>query len=207
MNVSVIGSGNIGSTLALRLRALGHHVLVGARKPFSEKTQTLGMQLGMDRILPIEDAVAQSTIIIIATPAPQAIAVAQSLGDTTGKIIIDTMNTVRGNGAPGFGNTSDALLAHTQTQHVVKCFNTTGFENLQNPIYPDGAIDMFMAGDSLEGKEAARELALQLGFAACWDMGGNDRFSLMEQMAMCWINLAIIQGQGRNMAFRLVKRE
>jgi predicted dinucleotide-binding enzyme len=117
------------------------------------------------------------------------------------------MNTVRGNGAPGFGNTSDALLAHTQTQHVVKCFNTTGFENLQNPIYPDGAIDMFMAGDSPEGKEAARELALQLGFAACWDMGGNDRFSLMEQMAMCWINLAIIQGQGRNMAFRLVKRE
>lgn len=206
MNIAIIGSGNIGSTLALRLRGLGHHVLVGARKPFSAKTQALGMQLGMDRILPVEEAVAQSTLIIIATPAPQAIAVAQSLGDTTGKIIIDTMNTVRGNGAPGFGNTSDALLAHTQTRHVVKCFNSTGFENLQNPEYPEGGIDMFMAGDSTEGKEVARELALQLGFAACWDMGGNDRFSLLEQLALCWINLAIFQGQGRNLAFRVVKR-
>jgi hypothetical protein len=29
---------------------------------------------------------------------------------------------------------------------------------------------------------------------------------LLEQFALSWINLAIMQGRGRNMAFRLVRR-
>jgi hypothetical protein len=49
-------------------------------------------------------------------------------------------------------------------------------------------------------------LAKDAGFAACYDIGGNDKFQLMEQFAFFWINLALIQGQGREMAFKLLKR-
>ncbi len=34
----------------------------------------------------------------------------------------------------------------------------------------------------------------------------KDRVHQQEQFALCWINLAMMQGHGRNMAFRIVKR-
>ena len=40
----------------------------------------------------------------------------------------------------------------------------------------------------------------------CYDFGGSDRVELLEKFAFSWINLAIMQGVGRNMAFKVVKR-
>ena len=65
---------------------------------------------------------------------------------------------------------------------------------------------MFMAGDSAIAKQAAHQLALDAGFAACWDFGNADKVVLLEQFALSWINLAIMQGHGRDIAFRLVRR-
>ncbi|HAI84812.1 MAG TPA: NADPH-dependent F420 reductase, partial [Chitinophagaceae bacterium] len=44
----------------------------------------------------------QSEVIVLATPATATTSVVASLGDTTGKIIIDTMNIVMGRGPEGF---------------------------------------------------------------------------------------------------------
>jgi hypothetical protein len=57
-----------------------------------------------------------------------------------------------------------------------------------------------------EAKEIAKRLSLDAGFAECHDFGGDDKVELLEQFALCWINLAIIQKQGRNIAFKLVRR-
>jgi predicted dinucleotide-binding enzyme len=89
---------------------------------------------------------------------------------------------------------------------VVKCFNTTGFNNMANPVYGDRKLDMFVAGDSAKAKAAATQLALDAGFGQCYDVGGNDKFFLMEQFAFFWINLAMMQGQGREIGFALLKR-
>jgi hypothetical protein len=75
-----------------------------------------------------------------------------------------------------------------------------------NPVYNGVAIDMFVAGDSAKGKEVAKQLAKDAGFGACYSIGGNDKFELMEQFAFFWINLAMMQGQGRDIAFKLFKR-
>ena len=83
---------------------------------------------------------------------------------------------------------------------------STGFENMANPIYYGEGIDMFMAGSSAEGKDVAKQLALDAGFSTCWDFGGDDQVQLLEYFALSWINLAIMQGYGRNMAFRVLKR-
>jgi len=111
-----------------------------------------------------------------------------------------------GRGPKDFNNVTDCILANTITKDVVKCFNTTGFNNMQNPNYGNLNIDLFMAGDSLKGKEVAKQLALDAGFENCYDIGGNDKFTLMEQFAFFWINLAMFQGQGREIAFKLLKR-
>jgi predicted dinucleotide-binding enzyme len=155
---------------------------------------------------PITEAVQLSDIILVATPATAAIAVAQNLGDTQGKVIIDAMNIIMGKGPMGFTNTTDAILANTTTKDVVKCFNTTGFNNMQNPHYQGMDLDLFTCGDSQKGKQMAIDLAKDAGFANCYDIGGNDKFQLMEQFAWFWINLAMFQGQGREIGFKLLKR-
>ncbi|MBI3260736.1 MAG: hypothetical protein HYZ54_14850 [Ignavibacteriae bacterium] len=75
-----------------------------------------------------------------------------------------------------------------------------------NPIYHGEAIDMFMAGDSEYAKTVAKQLALDCGFGNCIDFGKSDKVELLEKFALSWINLAIIQGMGRNIAFKMVSR-
>ena len=75
-----------------------------------------------------------------------------------------------------------------------------------NPIYNGEAIDMFMAGDSEKAKSVAKQLALDCGFGSCIDFGKSDKVELLEKFALSWINLAIVQGYGRNLAFRVVRR-
>lgn len=206
MKIAVIGSGNIGSTLARKWHACGHQIFVGVRDRDAFKGKDLLALDGL-QVLDIQGAVQQSEVVLLATPAPMAVEVAKSLGDTSGKILIDAMNIVMGRGPAGFSNTADAILANTLSQDVVKSFNTTGFNNIENPVYNGETIEMYMAGDSARGKEIVRQLALDAGFSACVDVGGNDRFALMEQFAFFWINLAMMQGQGRNIAFKLMRRD
>jgi predicted dinucleotide-binding enzyme len=63
-----------------------------------------------------------------------------------------------------------------------------------------------MAGDSEKAKSVAKQLALDCGFGSCIDFGKSDKVELLEKFALSWINLAIMQGHGRNLAFRVVRR-
>jgi len=206
MKIAIIGSGNVGGALAKKWIQAGHKVLIGARFPLSDKNLQLAAEIGQDPFTSIESAVTQSEIILISIPATATVEVVKSLGNTAGKIIIDTMNVVMGRGPEGYKNTTDAILGNTQTRDVVKCFNTTGFNNMLNPIYGNSALDLFVAGDSEKGKTIAVQLAKDAGFAECYNIGGNDKFELMEQFAWFWINLAMFQGQGREIGFKLLKR-
>lgn len=49
-------------------------------------------------------------------------------------------------------------LAYKTKAAIVKCFNSTGFENLLDPVNNGAGIDMFMAGDS----EKAKSVDVQL---------------------------------------------
>jgi predicted dinucleotide-binding enzyme len=206
MKIAIIGSGNVGGTLAKKWKKAGHTILVGARFPLSDKNIKLATELGEDCFTSIENAVKQCDVILISTPAPATVEVVKSLGDTTGKVIIDAMNVVMGRGPQGYTQTTQAIIDNAQTTDVVKCFNTTGFNNMQNTNYGDAALDMFVAGDSEKGKAIATQLAIDAGFANCYNIGGNDKFELMEQFAWFWINLAMFQGQGREIGFKLLKR-
>lgn len=65
---------------------------------------------------------------------------------------------------------------------------------------------MFVAGDDSMAKSVARQLAKELGFAECYDFGGDDKIELLEQFAFVWINMGILQKHGRDMAFKVLKR-
>ncbi|MFN8357361.1 MAG: NAD(P)-binding domain-containing protein [Spirosomataceae bacterium] len=204
MKIAIIGSGNVGGALAQQWVKAGHTVLIGAKFPLSDKNIQLATKIGEDRFNSIEAAVAQADVVLIATPPTAIFDVIAQLGDVSGKVLIDATNAVRQKPDP-YDTVYHALVAQTQAQ-VVKCFNTTGFENMLNPVYHGEKIDLFMAGDSPEAKQVAQQLASDAGFGTCWDFGKADKVVLLEQFALSWINLAIMQGHGRDIAFRVVRR-
>ena len=205
MNIAIIGTGNIGGALGRSWAKAGHKIHLGVRDTANFKGKELAGVQGVS-VHPIADAVKASEVILIAA-VPQATAdIVRAMGDVSGKVIIDAMNSVRMK-PEGYNNTFDALVDLAKGAEIAKCFNSTGFENMADPLYPNNVhLDMYMAGDSKRAKEVAKQLALDAGFGECYDFGGNDKEGLLESFALCWINLAIIQGQGRNIGFKIVKR-
>jgi predicted dinucleotide-binding enzyme len=205
MKVAIIGAGNVGKALALGWAKAGESVFLGVRNPSDEDIVNFVKQhKNLSAVSVREAAQAAEAIVIAAVPEATKV-IATQLGDVSGKVIIDAMNTVRVKPEP-FASTFDALKSWTNCKAIVKCFNSTGFENMANPDYNGTAIDMFVAGSSEKGKAVAMQLAKASGFAECYDFGGDDKVPLLEQFAMAWINLAIIQKHGRNLAFKIIKR-
>ena len=205
MIIAIIGSGNVGGALAQSFIKAKHTVLMGVRLPLSDKSLKLATVIGEDRFTSVENAAKQAQVIIITTPPDAVLSLIPQLGDVSNKIIIDTTNSVRTK-PEGYATAYHAIKEQTGSNLVVKCFNTTGFENMLNPIYNGEGIDMFCAGDSKEAKATAIQLSKDIGFSNCYDFGGDDKVQLQEQLALSWINLAIMQGHGRNLAFKIVRR-
>ncbi|MFN6081769.1 MAG: NADPH-dependent F420 reductase [Bacteroidota bacterium] len=203
MNMAIIGTGNVGGALASAWAAKGHHIYLGVQDLNQFKGKVL-LKNQHTQACSIAEAVAKAEVILIAIP-PQAIFdVIEQMGDITGKTIIDATNAVRV--VPDPYKTVYHCLADKTKADVVKCFNSTGFENMLNPIYNGQGIDMFMAGDSDKAKATVSSLASDAGFGSCIDFGKDDKVGLLEKFALSWINLAIMQGHGRNMAFKVVRR-
>ena len=205
MNIAIIGTGNVGGALAQQLLKAGNTVLMGAQFPLSEKSILLATKIGEDRFTTVKSAVKQCEVIIITTPPEAIIKLISEFGDITGKTIIDATNSIRSKPEP-YPTAYHAIKTITKSDAVVKCFNTTGFENMLNPIYNGEGIDMFCAGDNKTAKEIARKLSKDIGFNNCFDFGGDDKVELLEKFALSWINLAIMQGLGRDIAFKIEKR-
>jgi predicted dinucleotide-binding enzyme len=204
MKIAIIGTGNVGGALATQWSKSGHQILLGVR----DKDNFKGMELLKNpntSVHSIQEAAKNADVILIAASPQFTASIIEEIGETNGKIVIDAMNSISKK-PEGFNNSFEAILAlHPETK-LVKCFNSTGFENMKNPIYNGEGIDMFMAGDSSDAKAVAKQLALDAGFSNCYDFGGNDKVNLLEQFAFAWINLAIMQGHGRDLAFKLIKR-
>lgn len=203
MKIAIIGTGNVGGALAAAWAKAGHQILLGVRDQSNFKGMELLANPGTVA-LGIKEAAAEAEVILVATPPQFAEDLATAFGDVRGKVIIDATNAVRTR--PDNYPTAYHAFAALTGAEVVKCFNTTGYENMLDPVYGGQRIEVFMAGDSDTAKQTARQLALDAGFGDCLDFGKSDKVLLLEQFALSWINLAIMQGHGRNIAFKLVRR-
>jgi predicted dinucleotide-binding enzyme len=204
MKISIIGSGNVGMALASGLKKANHEVAFAVRNLLSFKGKEEASKLNI-AVIPLNEASEFSEVVIIAA-VPQAVKeIAKALGDVENIVIVDAMNSVRVKPEP-FQNTTEALMQLTNSKKIVKCFNSTGAENMADPVYPLAPADMFIAGDNQEAKEMVTKLAKDIGFGEVYNFGGSNQFELMEKFALSWINLAIMQGYGRNIAFKVMRR-
>lgn len=209
MKIAMIGTGNVGGTLGRRWAEIGQQVIFGTRSPDSDKIKALLATAGSNAgAATAEEAVAGTEVVVLATPWNAAQSVIESLGDLSGKILIDCMNPI----APGLqlalGTTTsgaEQIAAWATGARVVKAFNTTGAENMADPIYDGQATTMLICGDDSEAKAVVGQLATELSFEAV-DVGPLSAARYLEPFALVWIRLAMVQGLGRNIAFRLVRR-
>lgn len=209
MKIAMIGTGNVGQALAGGWTSQGHQVIFGSRDPAGEKAQAAIAATGGKATAQREQAAAQAAeVVVLAVPWEVTETVVKGLGDLAGKILIDATNPI----GPGFQlavgkDSSGAELVQqwAPNARVVKAFNTTGAENMRNPIYDGEPTTMFLCGDDAAAKSVVKCLAEALGFAVA-DTGGLTTARYLEPLAMVWIHLAIVQKQGRNIAFKLVQR-
>ena len=203
MKIAIIGTGNVGGALATAWSKAGHQILLGVRDTQNFKGENLLANPNTSAHT-ISEAAREAEAILVATPPQFAESLAVAFGNVSGKVVIDSTNAVRTK-PENYPTAYHAFEALTGAA-VVKCFNSTGFENMQNPDYGHTRLDMFMAGSSAEAKSVATQLAKDAGFENCYDFGGSDRVQLLEQFALSWINLAIFQGMGRDIGFKVVRR-
>ncbi|MFY7963876.1 MAG: NADPH-dependent F420 reductase [Chitinophagaceae bacterium] len=203
MNIAIIGTGNVGGALATQWSKKEHKIFLGVNDINNFKGKAL-LNNRNTIACSINEAVAKSEVVLLAIPPIAIFEVLQQFGNVEHKIIIDATNSIAKKPEP-YTTVYHCLLDKTNA-HVVKCFNTTGYENMLNPIYNYEAIDMFMAGDSDIAKDVAVQLAIDGGFENCYDFGKSDKVVLLENFALSWINLAIMQKMGRDIAFKILKR-
>jgi 8-hydroxy-5-deazaflavin:NADPH oxidoreductase len=203
MNIAIIGTGNVGGALATQWAKKGHQIFLGVQDAQNFKGKAL-LNNPNTHLTTMAAAAQASEVVLIATPPTAIFDILAQIGDVTSKTLIDATNSVGKTPEP-YPTVFHCLVAKTNAE-VVKCFNSTGFENMLDPIYHGEGIDMFMAGDSDSAKAVALQLALDAGFATCLNFGKADKVELLEKFALSWINLAIMQGHGRNIAFKILHR-
>lgn len=210
MQIAIIGGGKVGRALGSRWAAQGHSIIYGVRDPESPKVAELVSATGPNTAAKTVQAAAQAAeVVVLATSWSGTQDAVNAAGDLNGKVLIDCTNPLKPNlaGLATEGETSAAeqIAGWAKNARVVKAFNTTGSKNMEDPVYPSGALSMFICGDDAEAKRTAAQLAAELGFEPV-DTGGLTMARYLEPLAMLWVSLAYSSGYGPDFGFKLVKR-
>ena len=207
--VAIIGAGNVGAALAATFGRAGVAVRLGLRagKDAGELLARLGERASAH---PIEEAVAGGEVVFLAVPGSAALQAARSLGDVGGRVLVDCTNPLTWSEGPVWapppeGSNAQAIQAALPDARVVKAFNTFGAELHAEPAIAGAGADVHIAGDDAAARAAVSALARAAGFTPL-DCGPLRNAAVLENLAMLWIHLATVGGQGRQIAFRLVRR-
>ena len=203
MNITLIGTGNMGSAFARQLFAAGHQVRVTGRD--LAKARALAAQFdGVEACEP-QQALAGNDVVIVATAYDDAVAALKSLGSLDGKIIIDITNPLTADymGLSIGHSTSAAeeIARAIPGAEVVKGFNTLFAQVLAaGPVFAGDAVGtVFVASDSERARQTAQALAHSLGWHTL-DAGGLSNARYLEALAGLNIYLGYGAGLGTQIA-------
>ncbi len=189
----VLGSGEVGRTLASGLKAQGYEVRIGTRTP--AKLSAFETSSGIPvATFPEVAAWAESIILaVIGTGALEALQLAGRSNLAT-KLVIDTTNPISGappqDGVLGFfTGPNESLMERLQTAYpearFVKAFNSVGSDLMVSPRLAGGPPTMFYCGNDPGAKAQVAALLKQLGWEA-EDMGTAIAARAIEPLCILW---------------------
>jgi predicted dinucleotide-binding enzyme len=181
MKIGIIGTGNIGGTLAHHLARLGHDVsIANSRGP--ETLARLAAETGATAVT-VPEAARAADVVIVSIPEKNITSLPPGLfaGTSDSVVIVDTGNYYprQRDGrieAIESGTTESRWVAQQLGRPVVKAFNSIYAEHLRNLGQPAGTprrIALSVAGDDARAKAVVLRLIDELGFDGI-DAGGLD---------------------------------
>jgi len=197
MNISILGTGNMASGLAVLFANGGHHVTLASRDP--SKARAVATELGNDiRAGAFAGAADAAEIVILAVPFDAAGEVIDAAGGLAGKVVIDITNPMTADfSGLTVGHTTSAaeeIQKLAPAAKVVKAFNTVFASVLQNGGKVDGRpATVFVAGDDAEALKQVVALAESVGFETL-ETGGLASARYLEPVA--GLNIALGYGLG-----------
>ena len=205
MDIAILGTGNVGSTLGPAWARAGHTIVYGSRTPDSASVRELVERSGAGaRALLPAQAAAQADTLLLATPWRVARDYLIGLGDLRGKVLLDATNAIQER-PKGAGSTAELLARALPGTHVVKAFNCIGTTGMEDPHFGGHAASLFLAGDDPDAKARAAGLASDLGFEPV-DCGALGAAEQLEHLARLWVHLAYGLEHGPDIAFALLSR-
>jgi predicted dinucleotide-binding enzyme len=100
------------------------------------------------------------------------------------------------------GSVTNSRAALPSEVRYARAFNTLGGENLADPDFADGPADMFFSGPEAD-RALLEEVIAGVGLRPVYV--GADQEELIDAQFRLWVALAIVQGRGRRLAFRLLE--
>lgn len=189
--ISIIGKGNVGSSLKKGLEREKYEVKVVDNDP----SQVVQLAEWGD-------------IIILAVPYPALDDVVKTIGDAvSNKILVDATNALTPDNELAVGFTTsgaEELQKKVPSAKVVKAFNTVFAQHMSTGKTKDTQLTVFAACDDNSAKEKVLNLAKDIGFDAV-DGGSLKNARLLEALGYFNIQLGYTLGMGTQIAFKLIK--
>jgi len=190
--IAVIGTGDVGGALGPEFAAQGHTIVYGSRDPDRGKVKDLVERTGeLASATTPADAASQADIVVLAVPGLMVEEITKSLGDLSGKIIIDPTNPLerRMNRLEHAVDTSNAeiIQAAAPDAYVVKAFNTLNWKTMVDPDSAGGPVSIPLVGDNGRAKKKVAELVSGMGLEPI-DVGPLRDARWVEGMLILWIN-------------------
>jgi predicted dinucleotide-binding enzyme len=193
MQIGILGSGDVGQTLAAGFAKHGHTVTIGTRDP--SKLQHWASQQKNIRVADFAATAKGAEVIVLAVKGNAASAALKGAGDISGKIVIDATNPIADappiNGVLKFYTTlDDSQMERLQREfpkaRFVKAFNSVGAGKMVNPQYNQGRPTMFICGNDAAAKKIVTQILDQFGWETA-DMGGVEAARAIEPLCMLWV--------------------
>ena len=197
MRIGVLGTGVVGTTIAGKLRELGHDVLIGSR--------TAG-----EEAVPFADAAAHGELVFNCTNGNASLEALNAAGaeNLAGKVLVDVANALDfSQGRPPLVGVSigDSLGEQIQRAFpevkVVKALNTVNANVMVDPSVVPGEHDVFLSGNDDEAKAQVAELLQSFGWPAerILDLGDITAARGQEMYVALWVRLmGVVSGASFN---------
>lgn len=139
---------------------------------------------------------------MVALPGDAVAAVAAALGDALdGKVVIDATNNL---GAAEM-NSIATIVRHAPGAVCARAFNSLGWENFADADFDGTQADLLWCGPEGDSGALVERLIAEVGLRPV-RVGGLDQLSTVDMLASLWFALAVGQGHGRNLAFKVLTR-
>lgn len=191
--VAVIGTGSVGSALGPRFADAGLTMVYGSRTPDSSDVQALlNVTPGPASAATPAEAAQAADIILLAVPWRVAEEVLVSLGDVSGKIIIDPVNprVLDKDGRadyPTLVSNAERLQALAPRAMVVKAFSTISADTMADPDLVEHPLTIPLAGNYPDANERVARLCHELGFETI-DFGPVRYAHIIEGLYLLRVN-------------------